>query len=47
MLKDLKVEFLPAVMAKGHPRSEDFAALDRLAETIAQKHQHLEDNISI
>lgn len=47
MLKDLKVEFLPAVMAKGHPRSEDFAALDKLAETIAQKHQQLEDNISI
>ncbi len=47
MLKDLKAEFLPAVMAKGHPRSEDFAALDKLAETIAQKHQQLEDNISI
>jgi flavorubredoxin len=47
MLKDLKVEFLPAVMAKGHPRSEDFAALDKLAETIAQKHHQLEDNISI
>ncbi|MEJ2048637.1 MAG: FprA family A-type flavoprotein [Calditrichota bacterium] len=41
MMKDLKVEFLPAIMAKGHPRHEDFAALDNFAGTIAQKHQQL------
>jgi flavorubredoxin len=46
MLKDLKVEFLPAVMAKGHPRSEDFAALDKLAQTIAEKHQQLQNPVS-
>jgi flavorubredoxin len=46
MLKDLKVEFLPAIMVKGHPLHEDFAALDNLAGTIAQKHQQLADIIS-
>jgi flavorubredoxin len=46
MLKDLKVEFLPSVMTKGHPSSEDLAALDKLTETIAQKHQQLADIIS-
>jgi len=30
---------LEPVLAKGFPREEDFRALDRLAETIAQKHK--------
>jgi len=41
MLGNLKVEVLPPVIAKGHPRAEDYQALDRLALTIAEKHGNL------
>jgi flavorubredoxin len=41
MMGRLKVEFLEPVLAKGMPREADFAALDALADTIAQKHQGL------
>ncbi len=37
----LKVEFLEPVMCKGMPRETDFAALDALADTIADKHKDL------
>jgi len=40
-LGKLKVEFLPSVLAKGMPRDADYAALDALAETIAEKHADL------
>ncbi|HOT23727.1 MAG TPA: FprA family A-type flavoprotein [Thermoleophilia bacterium] len=40
-LGKLKVEFLPPVLAKGMPRDADYAALDALAETIAEKHADL------
>jgi len=34
----LKAEMLPPVMSKGLPKEADYAALDALAATIAQKH---------
>src|SRR4030042_6358524 len=39
MLPNLKVEILEPVLCKGYPREADFKALDKLAETIAQKHK--------
>jgi flavorubredoxin len=40
-MNKLKVEFLEPVLAKGMPRADDYAALDSLADTIAEKHQSL------
>lgn len=39
MIPNLKVEILPPVYCKGHPREQDFAALRTLADTIAAKHR--------
>jgi len=39
MIPNLKVELIPPVMAKGYPKAEDFASLDRLADDIMKKHQ--------
>lgn len=39
MIPNLKVEVLPPVICRGLPRKADFAALDTLADTIAQKHR--------
>ena len=39
MLSNLKLEVLEPVYIKGSPGEEDFKALDKLAETIAQKHR--------
>jgi len=39
MMPNLKVEVLPPVLCKGHPKEADFKALDNLANTIAQKHK--------
>ncbi|HEY68060.1 MAG: FprA family A-type flavoprotein [Chloroflexi bacterium] len=41
MISNLKVEVLEPVVVKGRPRDEDFAALDKLAATIAEKHETL------
>ena len=41
MMPKLKCEFLEPVLSKGMPRVEDYEALDRLADTIAEKHQGL------
>ncbi len=41
MVPNLKVEIIPPVLARGVPKAEDQAALDRLAEAIAQKHATL------
>ena len=41
MMPKLKCEFLEPVLAKGMPRAEDYEALDRLADTIAEKHEGL------
>ena len=39
MIPNLKVEVLEPVLCKGLPREADFKALEKLAETIAQKHK--------
>jgi len=39
MIPNLKVEVLEPVLCQGLPREADFKALDRLADTIAQKHK--------
>jgi flavorubredoxin len=41
MMPKLKCEFLEPVLCKGMPRLEDYEALDRLADTIALKHEGL------
>jgi flavorubredoxin len=41
MIPNLKVEVLEPVYIKGMPREEDFKALDKLADLIAQKHRDL------
>ena len=39
LMPNLKLEYLEPVLAQGMPRDADFAKLDALAETIAQKHK--------
>jgi len=39
MLTNLKLEVIPPVYIKGNPREEDFKALEKLADSIAQKHR--------
>jgi len=41
MVPNLKVELIEPVMCKGMPRQEDYQALDKLAEAIAEKHSGL------
>ncbi|MHC4156063.1 MAG: FprA family A-type flavoprotein [Planctomycetota bacterium] len=41
LVSNLKVEILEPVIAKGHPKDDDFAALDRLADDILAKHKEL------
>ena len=41
LLSNLKVEILEPVIAKGHPKDDDFAALDKLADQILTKHKEL------
>jgi len=41
LIPSLKVELLEPVMCKGYPRKADFAALDRLAAEVAEKHEAL------
>ncbi|MBN2358565.1 MAG: FprA family A-type flavoprotein [Deltaproteobacteria bacterium] len=41
LLPNLKLELLEPVVIKGAPKAADLAALDRLAEAIAQKHAAL------
>ncbi len=41
LLPNLKVEILPPVIIKGHPREKDLKALEALADTIVQKHKTL------
>lgn len=40
-MTNLKVEFLPPVLAKGYPKAADFSALDELAEEISARHKNL------
>ncbi len=39
LIPNLKVEIIPPVICKGQPREVDYQALEKLAETIAQKHK--------
>jgi flavorubredoxin len=41
MLGDLKLELFEPVLCKGMPRDEDYAALDRLAQAIADEHEKI------
>ena len=41
LISNLKVELIGPVVAKGHPRDEDFGALDELADQILAKHKTL------
>jgi flavorubredoxin len=41
MMPNLKVEILEPVIAKGHPKEDSFAALDRLADEILSRHKGL------
>lgn len=41
LMSDLKVEMLDPILCRGLPKESDFKALDRLAETIADKHETL------
>ena len=42
LLPNLKVEVLEPVVAKGHPKDEDFIALEKLADKILEKHKEVE-----
>lgn len=42
MVPNLEVEVIPPVLCKGYPTASEFASLDRLAETIAARHEELE-----
>jgi flavorubredoxin len=39
LIPNLKVEIIPSVLCKGQPREADYQALEKLAETIVQKHK--------
>jgi flavorubredoxin len=41
MLGDLKLELFEPVLCKGMPRAEDYAALDTLAQAIADEHEKI------
>jgi flavorubredoxin len=41
LLSNLKVEIIEPVIAKGCPKDDDFAALDKLADQILAKHKEL------
>jgi flavorubredoxin len=41
LISNLKVEIIGPVIAKGHPKDDDFAALDRLADEILVKHKEI------
>lgn len=39
MIPNLKVEIIEPVLVKGYPKEDDFKRLDKLAETVAEKHK--------
>ncbi|MGB9680139.1 MAG: FprA family A-type flavoprotein [Thermoanaerobacteraceae bacterium] len=41
MVTNLKAELISPVFVKGYPKDEDFKALEKLSETIFQKHKEL------
>lgn len=42
LISNLKVELLEPVIAKGYPKTDDFMALDKLADGILARHKKLE-----
>jgi flavorubredoxin len=40
-MSNLKVELIEPLLIKGHPKDDDFKALDKLADEIAEKHKAL------
>ena len=46
MIPNLKVEVLKPVIIKGHPREDDYKALDALADEIAEKHKSLPSGVA-
>uniref|UniRef100_A0A7C4XKU7 FprA family A-type flavoprotein n=1 Tax=candidate division WOR-3 bacterium TaxID=2052148 RepID=A0A7C4XKU7_UNCW3 len=41
LIANLEVDLIPPVIAKGYPRPEDFANLEKLAENILQRHKEI------
>ena len=41
LMPNLKVQILEPVVAKGHPKEDDYLALDKLADNILAKHKEL------
>ena len=41
LLGNLKVEMLPPVIVKGYPKADDLKALEKLADTILEKHRQI------
>ena len=41
MLSNLKVEVIEPVMSKGKPNNDDFANLDKMVNSIVEKHKTL------
>lgn len=39
LLSNLKVEIITPVISRGHPKADDFSALERLAETLYNRHK--------
>ena len=39
MIPNLKVEILKPVLVKGYPKENDIKTLEKLADTIAEKHK--------
>ena len=39
MMQNIKAEIIEPVLAKGEPKQDDYAALDRLADQILAKHK--------
>ncbi len=41
MLSNVKAEIIPPVIAKGYPKTEDFQALTKLADTVLENHRKI------
>jgi hypothetical protein len=39
LIPNLKVEIIPPVIIKGYPKDADYEALDKLADSIVEKHK--------
>ena len=41
MLTNIKAEIIEPVLVKGEPKKDDFAALEKLADNILNKHKEI------